>query len=91
MRLGRTATRESVGEEERREGGIRRDKNPLTADMSISKDGGNDTALYFFKHGTENQVVQQGLRERRKKGGWRDKRNRKLMGKVIAVSTWSIA
>lgn len=58
-----------MGEEDKRERDKEQKKNPLTADLSISKDVGKDTALYFFKHGTENQVVQLGVRERREKGG----------------------
>lgn len=61
-----------LGEEDKRErerDKEQKKKNPLTADLSISKDVGKDTALYFFKHGTENQVVQLGVRERREKGG----------------------
>lgn len=60
--------REVLGEEDKRrrheEG-----KNLLTADFSASEDRGKDSALFIFKHGTENQVVQLGVRERREKGG----------------------
>lgn len=58
------------------------------------------TALYFFKDGTENQVVQLGrrvLREREcvcwvgGRGRRGDKREQEVDGKVIAVSTWSVA
>lgn len=79
-----------MGEEDKR----RRDKerkNPLTADLSISKDWGKDTALYFFKHGTENQVVQRGVRESGEKRGVERQEEQEVDGKVIAVSTWSIA
>lgn len=48
---------------------MRGEKNLLTADFSASEDGGKDSALFIFKHGTENQVVQLGVRERREKGG----------------------
>lgn len=59
----------ALGEEDKRRKDGERKKNLLTTDFSASEDGGKDTALYFFKHGTENQVVQLGVRERREKGG----------------------
>lgn len=78
-----------------REGRMRREeKNLLTADFSASDDGergGEDTALYFFKHGTEKASCAAGrVRAERKKGAERQE-EQEVDGKVIAVSTWSIA
>lgn len=44
------------GEEDKRKRDEEREKNILTADFSTSEDGGKDTALFFFKHGTETKL-----------------------------------
>lgn len=66
---------------------MRQKKNLLTADFSTSQDWGEEIQLC----GTENQVVQLGVRELREKRGLERHEEQEVDGKVIAVSTWSRA
>jgi len=54
VRLSRTATRGNCSGRGIRDRGMRSGKKKLlTPELSISEDGGRDTALYYFKNGTE--------------------------------------
>lgn len=56
--------------------------------------GGGAQLCISSKMAQKTQVVEPGrraLREREEGGGRRDKREQEVDGKVIAVSTWSVA
>jgi len=80
----------ALGEEDKRKRDEEREKNLLTADLSTSDDGGKDTALFFFKHGTETKLCSWEWESGEKRGAERQE-EQEVDGKVIAVSTWSIA
>lgn len=89
MRLCRTATRrKALGEED--EG--RRDKErKISLNRRSSEDGGKRYSFVFLQTWHRNQVVQLGAREQREKEGEERHEEQEVDGKVIAVSTWSIA